>query len=55
MNIRAVPDEFYWRCKAKAAELHMSLREFILSALESALEKRGTETTASKARLPGVK
>jgi len=36
LNIRNVPEDLYWRCKERAAQNRMKLRDFVLAALERA-------------------
>jgi hypothetical protein len=33
LNMRNVPEDLYWLCKARAAESHMTLTDYVLAAL----------------------
>ena len=39
LNVREVPAELLWECKALAAEGRQTLREFVMSALRRHIEK----------------
>lgn len=34
LNVRDFPDDLYWKCKVQAAEQHMTLKQFIVQALQ---------------------
>jgi len=36
LNIRNVPEDLYWLCKARAAENHTSLTDYVLTTLRRA-------------------
>jgi plasmid stability protein len=37
INLRNLPDEFYWRCKERAAKRRQSLQDFIVGVIEQAM------------------
>jgi plasmid stability protein len=46
INLRNLPDEFYWRCKERAANRRQSLQDFIVGVVEQAIT--AAERDASK-------
>lgn len=38
-NIRNLPPDLVWRCRAEAARHQMSLKDFMVNALEKALQE----------------
>jgi len=34
LNLRDFPDDLYWKCKEQAAKRHMTLKQFIVQALQ---------------------
>jgi len=37
LNLRDFPDDLYWKCKVRAAEQHMTLKQFIVQELQRAV------------------
>ena len=55
MNIRGVPDELYWQCKAMAVAQRLSLRDYVISVLEKAANKEESEVPSKSRRKSGAK
>lgn len=36
LNVRPFPEELLWNCRAKAAQRHLNLREFVIDVLRKA-------------------
>ena len=44
LNLRDFPDDLYWKCKVSAAQNRMTLKKFVMQALQQAVSENSGKT-----------
>jgi hypothetical protein len=47
LNLRNFPDSLYWKCKIRAAQQRLTLKDFVVTALERATSENMSKSSAA--------
>jgi hypothetical protein len=50
INLRNLPDDFYWRCKERAAQQRLSLQEYIVGVISQDISPSAGEIAVKDTR-----